>query len=114
MNLLVIINHRADDGTDVAWNAARLVNKACEMGSTVRVFLLNDGVWNAHKSFGMAEIETHSLLKQAISLGVEMRACGTCVERARIDPKDMLTEATVSVLPDLVNWISESDRVVSF
>jgi tRNA 2-thiouridine synthesizing protein D len=114
MNLLIIINRRADDGTDVAWNAARLANKACEMGSTVRVFLLNDGVWNAHKSFGVAEIEAHALLKQAVARGVALRACGTCIERARIDPKDMLPEATVSVLPDLVTWIEESDRVVSF
>lgn len=114
MKLLVIINRRADDGTDIAWNAVRTANKAQEMGSEVRIFLLNDGVWNAHKSFAMAQIETHALLVQAVKNGVLLRACGTCMERAHIDVKEMHPEAIVSTLPDLVNWIAESDRIVTF
>jgi len=114
MKLLVIINRRADDGTDIAWNAVRVANKAREMGGDVKIFLLNDGVWNAHKSFAMAQIETHSLLVQAIQSGISLRACGTCINRAQINVEDILPEAIVSTLPDLVNWIAESDRIVTF
>ena len=114
MKLLVIINCRADDGTDIAWNAVRLANKALEMGSEVRIFLLNDGVWNAHKSFAMAQIETYALIEQALKTGAVLRACGTCIDRNHIEVADMHPEVIVSTLPDLVNWVADSDRIVTF
>ncbi len=114
MKLLVIINRRADDGTDIAWNAVRVANKALEMGGEVRIFLLNDGVWNAHMSFAMAQIDTYALLVHALETGAKLRACGTCIDRAHIDVTDMLPDAIVSTLPDLINWIADSDRIVTF
>ncbi|MCD6119348.1 DsrE family protein [bacterium] len=118
MRLLVIINYRADNGTDIAWNAVRTANKAWEMGMDVRVFLMNDGVWNAHRSFGVAENETqnetHRILAQMLESGTTVRACGTCMDRAGIDKDEILDGVIVSALTDFVNWITDCERIVTF
>ncbi|MEP0815156.1 MAG: DsrE family protein [bacterium] len=114
MALLIVLNRRPGDGTDVAWNAARIANKAQEMGMPTRVFLMNDGVWIAHGDLAAAGDEAHGFLREALGRGAELRACGTCLDRAGIPHDKIIPEAQVSTLPDLVRWIAGSDRILTF
>ena len=42
--LLLTLNHAPDDGTDLTWNALRLVGQLKKDGAEVRLFLMNDSV----------------------------------------------------------------------
>ena len=112
--LLIVLNRRPGDGTDVAWNAARLANKAAEMGMETRMFLMNDGVRLAHRELDAAGDEAHMFLMQALAAGMELRACGTCMERAGLAPGDLIRDAEISALPDLIRWIAGADRILTF
>lgn len=44
MKTLILLNRNLYDGTDVAWNALRLIGKLLEQGSELRIFVINDSM----------------------------------------------------------------------
>ena len=117
MNTLLVLNHNPYDGTDITWNALRLGEKLLDRGSELRIFLMNDSVDLAKEGvipqegyFNLAEI-----LQGLIGRGVSVKVCGTCLVRCGIHKNKSLISGAIEVkMPELAEWIMESDRVISF
>ncbi len=105
MKFGIIVN---TNDPETAWNALRLANEALSTGNEVSVFLLGSGVEVENikdKTFDIA-----GALKKFLNSGGNLLACGTCLElrhqEAGICP--------ISTMSQLVEMISDSDRVVTF
>lgn len=123
MNFLLILYLDPREG-EAAWNALRIANQARESGLTARVFLLDRGVWTAHPSMldsasgggsggASMEADAHLIVKKLLADGVAVRACGTCIERAGIDPREILPGVEIGTLFGLIEWIEAADRIVT-
>jgi uncharacterized protein involved in oxidation of intracellular sulfur len=105
MKLGIIVNTNAPEP---AWNALRLGNEALKAGNAVSAFLLGDGVEIENikdKTFDVA-----GTLDRFLNSGGSLLACGTCLElrhqEAGVCP--------ISTMSQLVEMISDSDKVVTF
>ena len=104
MKLGIIVN---TNDAETGWNALRLGNQALVGGNPTTMFLLGAGVEMVNikdKSFDVAGV-----LKKYLDGGGNLLACGTCLtsrhQEAGVCP--------ISTMPQLVELISESDKVVS-
>lgn len=116
MKLLMILNRRPYDGTDVAWNALRLADTALEGGHRLRIFLMNDAVDIARvcdPPMG-TEFDVTKMLQETVRRGAELKLCTTCVTRCGIGQGALIPEGELGKMADLVAWIADADRVVSF
>jgi sulfur relay (sulfurtransferase) complex TusBCD TusD component (DsrE family) len=115
-NLLLVISHPPYDGTDVVWNALRLAGAAREAGMGVRMFLMNDGVDLARSDAAPqgAEFDLSEMLGRLITDGAEVRLCQTCLNRCGIAAGETAPEAQIAGMSDLVAWIADSEKVLSF
>ncbi|RUM42701.1 MAG: sulfur reduction protein DsrE [Desulfurobacterium sp.] len=118
MKVLLVLNRQPYDGTDVTWNALRLAGKLLEKGAEVRIFLMNDAVDLAREETVKPESYDHDLvkmLKDLIEKGVTVKACGSCMARCGIHKNKPYFEGVEkSNMNQLVEWIFESDRVLTF
>ncbi|MBI2913858.1 MAG: DsrE family protein [Chloroflexi bacterium] len=116
MELLLVINRAPYDGTDVAWNALRLARTALDAGLTVRLFLMNDGVDLAREGSRPAEAEfdLQEMLRDLIDSGAVVRLCKTCLTRCGIGAGEVEPRAQVAGMKDLLDWIQDSDKVLTF
>ena len=116
MQLLLVINRAPYDGTDVAWNALRLARTALEGGLTVRIFLMNEGVDLARTGARPAEAEfdLQDMLQDLMQRGAAVRLCQTCLNRCGIGRGEVIPQAKVAGMKDLLEWIQGSDKVLTF
>ncbi len=116
MRLLLVVNRAPYDGTDVVWNALRLARTALEGGLEVRLFLMNDGVDLARDSAPPAEAEFDlaTMLRELMGRGVVVRLCQTCLKRCGIGQGDVMPQAQVAGMNHLLEWIQDSEKVLSF
>ncbi|MDD4984624.1 MAG: DsrE family protein [Dehalococcoidales bacterium] len=117
MKTLLVLNRNPYDGTDVTWNALRLGEKLLDRGTELRIFLMNDsidlakeGVPHPEGYFNLTEILQGLMVK-----GVPVKVCGTCLVRCGIHKnKPLISGAIEAKMPELAEWIIESDKVISF
>ena len=105
MKLAIIINSH---DPETAWNALRLGNTALGAGHEVSVFLMGSGVEIEEiksEKFNVTEV----LGNFAKSKG-NLLACGTCLKVRHQDAG----ACPVSTMPQLVQLIADSDKVVTF
>ena len=115
MKLLVIVNHNPYDGSDVVFNALRLVSQSQSAGLAVQLFLLGDGVTLVRKGAGLgAPIDLEGMLAELAARKTPMKLCKTCMERRKIAPAEIREAVAIATMPDLVEWITQADRVVTF
>ena len=115
MRLLVILNQRPYNGTDVTWNALRLIEQAQKKEMTVKVFLMNDAVDLAREGLEKSvEYDLQEMLLGLISNGIEVKLCKTCINRYGLSDSKIRHGIAIATMPELVEWIEESDRVISF
>ena len=115
MTLLVILNRKPYDGTDVTWNALRLVAQSLEEGQPTRVFLMNDSVELARTGLpAHADFDLQKLLLDAVGAGAEAKLCKTCIGRCGITADRVVPAIRIGTMPELSEWIRTSDRVVTF
>ena len=116
MQLLLVINRAPYDGTDVAWNALRLADTALEGGLSVRIFLMNEGVDLARTGARPAEAEfdLQDMLQDLMQRGAAVRLCQTCLNRCGIGRGEVIPQAKVAGMKDLLDWIKGSDKVLTF
>jgi len=115
-SLLLVISRAPYDGTDVAWNALRLAGAALEEGMGVRLFLMNDGVDLARQGSRPegSEFDLQEMLRKVIADGAEVKLCQTCLTRCGIGSGETMPEAETAGMKDLVAWIRDSEKVLSF
>lgn len=115
MTTLIILNRKPYDGTDVTWNALRLVAQLREDGATVRVFLMNESVELAREGLvsTMAE-DLQKMLTDSIAAGVEAKLCKTCIGRCGLRDAKLIPEVKIGTMPELSEWVRTSDRTLTF
>ena len=115
MKLLLILNRRPDDGTDVTWNALRLAAQVQKDGMQVRIFLMNDSVDLARDGFpALPDFDLQKMLLDIIAGGAEAKLCKTCINRCGIGAGQIRPEVKIGTMPELSEWVRSSDRVISF
>lgn len=118
MNVLIIIND-APYGTENAYNALRIANqmsKDYKDDITLRIFLMADAATCAlagqQTPDGYYNIER--MLKLSIAKGAEVKICGTCASARGIKDAEYVKGAEIGSMPELSEWIAESDKVLTF
>jgi len=105
MKLAIIIN---SNDPETAWNALRLGNTALGDGHEVSVFLMGSGVEVEeikNEKFNVTEV-----LKKFLDSKGNLLACGTCLKVR----KQEAGVCHISTMPQLVQLIADSDKVVTF
>jgi uncharacterized protein involved in oxidation of intracellular sulfur len=118
MSILIIFNRQPYDDTDVTWNGLRLADKLLETGNEVRIFLMSDSVDLARdvcKTPEGYDQDLSQMLKDLIKRKVQVKVCGTCMARCGIYKNHPYFEgAEKSTMPELANWVIDSDKVLTF
>ncbi len=105
MKLGIILN---TNHPETVWNALRLGNEAMAGDHETTLFLLGSGVEIEnikHEQFSVADG-----LKKFLDNGGNLLACGTCLELRHQEA----SVCPISTMSQLVEMISESDKVVTF
>jgi uncharacterized protein involved in oxidation of intracellular sulfur len=117
MKVLFVFNRVPYDNTDVTWNGLRLAGKLLEAGHELRTFLMNDSVDMARDLCKPPEgydQDLSQMLKDLIAKGVPVKVCGTCMARCGIYKNHPYFEgAQKSTMPELAEWVVDSDRVLT-
>lgn len=119
MNVLIIIND-APYGTEKAYNTLRIANQLGKDHNkedlTLRIFLMADAVTCAlagqDNPDGYYNIER--MLKLAVTKGAEIKICGSCAAARGIKNAEFVKGSEIGSMPELSEWITESDKVLTF
>lgn len=105
MKLGIIVNTK---DPETAWNALRLGNTALGAGHNVTVFLMGSGV--EIENIGDDNYDVAELIRNFTTRKGSLLGCGTCM-RLRHREAGVILKST---MPDLVQLIVDSDKVISF
>jgi uncharacterized protein involved in oxidation of intracellular sulfur len=118
MSILFIFNRQPYDNTDITWNALRLAQTLVKQGETVRIFLMNDSVDLARESCVAPagyDQDLKVMLKDLIVSNAKVEVCGTCMARCGIHKNEPYYEgANKSTMTKLAEWVTDSDKVLTF
>lgn len=118
MKILIIFNREPYDSTDITWNGLRLADKLQEGNQEVRIFLMNDSVDMARdvcKPPASYDQDLSAMLKDLIAKGVAVKVCGTCMARCGIHKNHPYFDGAMkSTMPELAQWVIDSDKVITF
>src|SRR3989338_7710587 len=116
METITIIINDAPYGGEKPWNALRLAKALVAFKQKVNIFLMGDAVSMAKKGqqtpTGYYNLE--QMLGELIVLGVEVRACGTCVLSRGLTEEALVERVIIGKMLDLAHWTAESSKVLSF
>jgi sulfur relay (sulfurtransferase) complex TusBCD TusD component (DsrE family) len=105
MKLGIILN---SNDPETAWNALRLGNTALGSGHEVSVFLMGSGV--EIEEIKSEKFNVTDVLGNFAKSKGNLLACGTCL-KVRQQESGV---CPVSTMPQLVQLIADSDKVISF
>jgi len=117
MKTLIVFNRNPYDGTDVTWNALRLVGKLLDLGIEIRLFLMNDSVDMARDVARPPEgfFDLGKMLRDLISQGVPVKVCGTCKVRCGVHKGEPYFKgAQEAKMTELAEWVKEADKIITF
>jgi uncharacterized protein involved in oxidation of intracellular sulfur len=117
MKALIVLNHNPYDGTDITWNALRLMEKLIEKGTEVKIFLMNDSIDLAKEGVEppVGYFNLTEMLAGLIAKDVPVKVCGTCLVRCGVHKnKSLIKGAVEAKMPELAELILECDKVISF
>ena len=118
MKTLIIFNREPYDGTDITWNGLRLAGQLRKAGGEARIFLMNDAVDMARavcKPPASYDQDLSAMLKDLIAKGVTVKVCGTCMARCGIHKNQpYFAGAEKSTMPELAEWVADSDKGLTF
>ncbi len=105
MKLAIVIN---SNNPESAWNALRLGNTAINAGHEVSIFLMGSGV--EIENIKDPNYDVAGTLNCFLTSNGKLLACGTCLKSRNQEGGG----CPVSTMPQLVQLIAESDKVISF
>jgi uncharacterized protein involved in oxidation of intracellular sulfur len=117
MKALLIFNRNPYDGTDVTWNALRLGEKLLDKEAELRIFLMNDSVDLAKVGVNPPEgyFNLTEILQGLIMKGTKIKVCSSCLIRCGTYKNNPLISGAIeSKMPELAEWVVDSDKVISF
>ena len=98
----------SSNDSETVWNAFRLANFSLTKKDTVKVFLLGKGV--EAENIGTKEFNIKKQMKNFVSVGGQIFACGTCLKIRSTEGSDL---CPVSAMNDLYEIIKEADKVIT-
>lgn len=119
MDTVTLILNTAPYGDEKVWNALRLA-KALMTGADkmkANVFLLGDAVSTAKKGQKPPEgyYNLEIMLKELVDQGAKVVACITCINARGLKQEELLPGVRVGTTTgDLVHWVKESQKVLTF
>ncbi|WP_456472173.1 DsrE/DsrF/TusD sulfur relay family protein [Methanocaldococcus sp.] len=114
MKVTVVIT-TAPYGRERAYSALRFALTSLLEGLEVNIFLIEDGVYVAKKGQEPSDVPNYlDLLKNAIELGAKVKACGPCCKARGLKQEDLIEGVELATMHDLVNFVKESEKVISF
>ncbi len=105
MKLGIILN---TNDPETAWNALRLGNEALAGDNETTIFLLGSGV--EIQNIGNGDFDVTGALQKFLDSSGNLLACGSCLELRHQEAE----VCPVSTMSQLVEMISDSDKVVTF
>nr|MDO8088829.1 DsrE family protein [Candidatus Sigynarchaeum springense] len=115
MAKLAIIIGQAPYTAERPYTAMRFVNTALLDGHSVKLFLIEDGVFAALKKQNPTEYpNVKQWIEQGIEAGLEVKACGVCMKARGVEEADMINGVKTASMHDLVSWVAECDKSLFF
>lgn len=96
-----------------SYTALRLALTSLVQGLKVNIFLVEDGIFVAHKGQSPKEYaNAMEWLQKALGEGAKLRVCGICCVGRGIKQEDLIDGAEITTMEGLVEWIEESDQTI--
>lgn len=111
---LTILLNRGPFSSEYADMALKMALKARGKGYNVNMWLHIDGVWATHLRRDKPGENTGKRLKQALEKGVKVKICIRCAEARDLLAKEIIEGMPIVGLPDLFEWLKNSDKVLTF
>ena len=109
-------------GKERVYTALRFSLVALHEGHQVNLFLFEDAVFAAKRGqkppempvgdAGMPNCE--ELLRASIQEGLKVKACRVCTAERGLSPEDAIEDVEAGSMADLVDWVVNSDKTVTF
>ncbi len=123
MASMTVILGEAPYGKERAYSTLRFILAALSEEHKVKFFLLEDAVFLAKKGQNPPEfpglMDAHmpnceELLKTVIKQGADVKACGVCCKERALKQGELIEGVHISGMRDLITWVMETDKTVSF
>ncbi len=123
MAKMTVLVADAPYGRERLYSALRFALAARFEGHSVNLFLLEDAVWAAKRGQEPASIQglmdsrmpnCGDLLAELVRNQVIARCCGVCTKERGLTQDDLIDGVEIGSMTQLVNWVAESDKFVSF
>lgn len=100
-----------------AYTGLRFVRTCVFEGHKTNLFLIENGVYVAKKDQKPSASTGANLaeyLTDVIKDGVEVKACGVCLQARGLLESDLIEGVKSATMNDLVEWTTNSDKIISF
>jgi len=123
MATITVITGEPPYGRERVYSALRFSLAALSEGHRVNMFIFEDAVWAAKKGQAPPEfpgaLDEHmpnceELIKAVLRQGGKIKACGVCSTERALRQEELISGVEIASMKDLVSWVLESDKVVSF
>jgi len=111
-----IIVNDSPYGIEKPWNAFRLCSTSASEGIKIQLFLMGDAVTSAKKGQKTPQgyYNMEKMLGTLIKKGVDVKVCGSCINARGLTIPELVDGTELGSMKILVDWISQSDKVISF
>ena len=121
MKTLFIINEHPF-GNEHTWNALRLARRMSQRDVEIRLFFFSDSVFCASQKdeFKSGAYDTENSLTYSpaelisTTRNAEVLVCGTCCKTRDLGEDDLHDFASIGSLDSLSDWITDSDRIITY
>ncbi len=115
MNTLIVLNE-APYGSERSYNGLRLATSLAGAGETVRIFLFGDavGCGKGGQQVPSGYYNVERMLAGLAKRGVEIGACGSCMDARGIDEKELAAGLHRSSMAQMTQWTLWAGRVLTF
>ena len=123
MSTLTVIVGEQPYGKERLYTTMRFVLAALFENLTVNLFLFEDAVLVCRKGQQPQEMpflfdarmpNCEELMKAVINQGAKVKICGVCAAERALTQDDVVEGAEIASMSDLVKWVMDADKVVSF
>lgn len=106
-----------------AYLAMRFIMAAMNEGHRVHMFLFEEAVRLPLRGDETAVVSDElkekydnceNLMKSAVDMGANVKICGICARERKLNQDELIAGVTVGAMQDLIKWIMQADKVVSF
>ncbi|MEX2683368.1 MAG: DsrE/DsrF/TusD sulfur relay family protein [Candidatus Sigynarchaeota archaeon] len=112
---IAVIIGQAPYTAERPYTALRFVNTALLDGHSVKLFLIEDGIFAALKKQNPTEYpNVIKWIEQGIEAGLEVKACAVCMKARGVEESDMVNGVKAATMHDLVAWVAECDKSIFF